>query len=298
MFRAVQRPSIYLRYFQNVRTTLRHFSSAEAMEFKETDATFRSVWKHEDLGIKTKKLQEFEQGEWITHVESGQPAVLRRLIKRNIGTGRGSSRFMCDFRVGMPLVSAWEKFTDVNGVKNFSTFPTPAENPYCYLSQTEDEKYVYVKVVGEDNQPMTVHIAQERKKTLDELKNSLLARRDTEIVQIKVQEIPIRKEHGFEVGQIVQKIDIFSPDRSCEFQLLYHEEEEDDKVIFFCIDDEGENVELMVNKLDDGGKLWAKLANTLETYENTGALMYIKCFLLEMRFGKVSVVQGARLAEI
>jgi len=118
------------------------------------------------------------------------------------------------------------------------------------------------------------------------------------MVLIMIQEAPIKRGDGtFHMGQIVQKVQPSETKVDSEFQYLYHEEE-DNQAILSCINDEGDPIDLKINKVIDKGVLWSKINADIEKYEETGNLMYITCTDLEARFGPLSVVIGTRFDEM
>lgn len=291
MLRTFFRPSVHATR----RFGQRYFT--EVSEFMETDATYRELYATEDLNLRQTKVEYLDQGDWLLHA-TGQPAVIRKFTKRNAGSGRGAARYEFDFKLALPWVQAWDRFSGVTGSKEITTFPRPPDHPHLLIGHTETEDFIFCTVLNDVNEHMPVRIQKKRTRVAEEFARVLEEKKEHEVVLIMIQEAPIKRQDGtFHIGQIVQKVQPSENKADSEFQYLYHEEE-DDQAIVSCINDEGDPVDFKINKIIDKGVLWAKINADIETYEETGNLMYIECSNLEGRFGPIRVVTGTRFDEL
>jgi len=267
--------------------------------FKITDVTYRKLFSDEDLGLKTSKLQDVELGAWVLH-QSGQPGIMRKHSKKSIGTGRGGGgKYNIDYRLALPFVEAFDKFTDINGLKEITTFPKPKEPSYLVLSIDEesDKEYILLSALDDGYNQIQLKIGKRRESLCEELKTTRADWRAGDFLFCEVQEAPHKREGELEVVQMVQKFKTLKSTADEEFQYLYHEELDNGDVQIFVLDDEGETFELSVSR-SDGGKLWGRISAAIQEYEDTGCLLYITCWNAPMRNGSVRVACGGRLQEI
>jgi len=285
------RPSVHVTR----RFATRYFCTVS--EFQETDASYRELYEGEELGLRTTKIENLNQGDWMMH-HTGQPGVIRKMSSKNRGCGRGASRYEFDFRLALPLVAAWESFSGIPAAKSYTVFKKPADHLHLFLGHTESEDFHHITVLNDLSEPMTVRINKDRYKECNEFTKALAEKQEKESVMVHIQEVPIKRNDGsFHMGQTVRKTDNVATNVDSEFQYLYHEDD-DKKAVLSCINDEGDPIDLTINKVVDTGTLWSKINADIETYEATGTLMYITCTSLEGRLGPLRVVVGTRFDEM
>jgi len=299
-YRAFISPALRLRSLAKPRFAMgvvRRFAG-DHNEFKVTDVTYRPLYPNEDPGLKTTKLQELDQGHWVLH-QSGQPGIMRKHAKKNIGTGRGGGKYNIDYRLALPFVEAFDKFTDVNGMKDIVTFPKPPETLYLVITidDKSDKEHILLSVLDDTYKQMQLKVGRKREKLCEEMSEVLAAWAAGDFLFCEVQEAPHKREGELEIVQMVQTFKTLKSTPDEEFQYLYHEEQEGGDISIFAMDDEGETLELSVGQ-SDGGKLWGRISASIQEYEETGNLLYITCWNAPVRSGFVRVACGGRLQEL